>query len=112
MMQPTGAVVIDYTPAVRQQAGIGRIIRGQIQALIAADPGYDLRLFVVGRVDEGETAAIRFQVWSVGILQSMALQVLAESLEALHLKGQMGQVRLNFHRPGVRKVTQLNRLLA
>lgn len=57
MMQPTGAVVIDYTPAVRQQAGIGRIIRGQIQALIAADPGYDLRLFVVGRVDTGARAA-------------------------------------------------------
>ena len=57
MLQPPGAVVIDYTPAVRQQAGIGRIIRGQIQALIAADPGYDLRLFVVGRVDAGTRAA-------------------------------------------------------
>ena len=39
MKQPSGAVVIDYTPAVRQQAGIGRIIRGQVQALIAANPG-------------------------------------------------------------------------
>jgi glycosyltransferase involved in cell wall biosynthesis len=43
---------IDYTPAVRQQAGIGRLIRGQIAALIAAKPPLDLRLFVVGRVDD------------------------------------------------------------
>ena len=56
MKQPSGAVVIDYTPAVRQQAGIGRIIRGQVQALIAANPGYDLRLLVVGRVDGGARA--------------------------------------------------------
>ncbi len=43
-------IAIDYTPAIRQQAGIGRIVRGQIEALIAANPGYDLRLFVVGSV--------------------------------------------------------------
>ena len=42
-------IAIDYTPAIRQQAGIGRIVRGQIQALIEDNPGYDLRLFVVGR---------------------------------------------------------------
>lgn len=47
-------VAIDYTPAIRQQAGIGRLIRGQIAALIAADSGLDLRLFVAGRVDESE----------------------------------------------------------
>jgi glycosyltransferase involved in cell wall biosynthesis len=45
-------VAIDYTPAIRQQAGIGRLIRGQVAALVAAEPGLDLRLFVVGRVDE------------------------------------------------------------
>jgi glycosyltransferase involved in cell wall biosynthesis len=53
-------VAIDYTPAIRQQAGIGRIIRGQIAALIAANDAavldaaasYDLRLFVVGRAEE------------------------------------------------------------
>jgi glycosyltransferase involved in cell wall biosynthesis len=43
-------IAIDYTPAIRQRAGIGRIIRGQVQALVAANPGYDLRLFVVGPV--------------------------------------------------------------
>lgn len=45
-------VAIDYTPAIRQQAGIGRIIRGQVAALIAAAADLDLRLFVVGRVDD------------------------------------------------------------
>ncbi|CAN5754021.1 glycosyltransferase family 1 protein [soil metagenome] len=43
-------IAIDYTPAIRQRAGIGRIIRGQIQALLALKPAYDLRLFVVGSV--------------------------------------------------------------
>jgi glycosyltransferase involved in cell wall biosynthesis len=47
-------VAIDYTPAIRQQAGIGRIIRGQVAGLIAADAGLDLRLFVVGLVDEND----------------------------------------------------------
>lgn len=47
-------VAIDYTPAIRQQAGIGRIIRGQVAALIAMAEEIDLRLFVVGRVDEAE----------------------------------------------------------
>jgi glycosyltransferase involved in cell wall biosynthesis len=50
-------IAIDYTPALRQQAGIGRIIRGQIQALIERNPGYDLRLFAVGRVSDEERKA-------------------------------------------------------
>lgn len=45
-------IAIDYTPAIRQRAGIGRIIRGQVQALIADNPGYELRLFVAGSVTE------------------------------------------------------------
>ena len=44
-------LVIDYTPAVRQSAGIGRIIRGQIETLFEHNPGYDLSLFVAGTVD-------------------------------------------------------------
>jgi glycosyltransferase involved in cell wall biosynthesis len=49
-------LAIDYTPALRQQAGIGRIIRGQVHALLAqptAGEGLDLdiRLFVVGRAN-------------------------------------------------------------
>jgi glycosyltransferase involved in cell wall biosynthesis len=50
-------VAIDYTPAIRQQAGIGRLIRGQIAALVEANPGFDLRLFVVGTVTEAERRA-------------------------------------------------------
>ena len=49
-------LVIDYTPAVRQTAGIGRIIRGQIEALVQSSPGYDLSLFVAGSVDEERRA--------------------------------------------------------
>lgn len=47
-------IAIDYTPAIRQQAGIGRIIRGQIQALLARNHSDDIRLFVVGPVTEAE----------------------------------------------------------
>uniref|UniRef100_A0A540VB61 Glycosyltransferase family 4 protein n=1 Tax=Litorilinea aerophila TaxID=1204385 RepID=A0A540VB61_9CHLR len=51
-------MAIDYTPAIRQQAGIGRIVRGQVQALIAGHgQEYDLRLFVVGRVTDAERRA-------------------------------------------------------
>jgi glycosyltransferase involved in cell wall biosynthesis len=47
-------IAIDYTPAIRQQAGIGRIIRGQIQSLLARHLPYDFRLFVVGPVTPTE----------------------------------------------------------
>ena len=47
-------IAIDYTPAIRQQAGIGRIIRGQIQALFDRHLPDDLRLFVVGPVTVAE----------------------------------------------------------
>lgn len=50
-------IAIDYTPAIRQPAGIGRIIRGQVQALVAQNPGYDLRLFVVGPVSAQDRQA-------------------------------------------------------
>ncbi len=47
-------IAIDYTPAVRQQAGIGRIVRGQVQALIQEAPQHDFRLFVAGPVTSQE----------------------------------------------------------
>ena len=47
-------IAIDYTPAIRQQAGIGRIVRGQVQALIEEDAGYDLRLFVAGIASQAD----------------------------------------------------------
>ncbi len=58
-------IAIDYTPAVRQSAGIGRIIREQVRALIALNAAqgfaYELRLFVAGRVSatEREVAPLR-----------------------------------------------------
>lgn len=48
------SLAIDYTPAIRQSAGIGRIIRGQIDALLALAPAFDIRLFVVGAVTPAE----------------------------------------------------------
>jgi glycosyltransferase involved in cell wall biosynthesis len=53
-------IAIDYTPAVRQSAGIGRIIRGQVNALLqqaAAHPDLAVRLFVVGSVTQAERDA-------------------------------------------------------
>lgn len=50
-------LAIDYTPAVRQSAGIGRIVRGQVDALIALGAPFDIRLFVVGRVGAEDRAA-------------------------------------------------------
>ncbi len=50
-------IAIDYTPAIRQQAGIGRIVRGQIDALIALRPDLDIRLLVVGQVTPDQRAA-------------------------------------------------------
>lgn len=48
-------IAIDYTPAIRQSAGIGRIIRGQIGALVRlAD--YDMRLFAAGPVTPKDKA--------------------------------------------------------
>jgi len=49
-------VAIDYTPALRQRAGIGRIIRGQVAALCKVCPHWDIRLFVVGPVTAEERA--------------------------------------------------------
>ena len=47
-------IAIDYTAAVRQSAGIGRIVRGQVDALVALNRvqyrNLDLRLFVAGPI--------------------------------------------------------------
>ena len=51
-------LVIDYTPAVRQTAGIGRIIRGQIEALLQNNPGYEISLFVSGTVAASQRATL------------------------------------------------------
>lgn len=57
-MKPSApTVAIDYTPAIRQRAGIGRIIRGQVAALIAARPDWDIRLFVIGPVHNDDRQA-------------------------------------------------------
>jgi glycosyltransferase involved in cell wall biosynthesis len=51
-------IAIDYTPAIRQQAGIGRIIRGQVSALLQIAPDLEVRLFVTGTLTAAERAQI------------------------------------------------------
>lgn len=47
-------IAIDYTPAIRQSAGIGRIIEGQARALLKQAPDFDIRLFVNGTINQSE----------------------------------------------------------
>lgn len=50
-------IIIDYTPAIRQQAGIGRIVRGQIEGLLALNTDWEIELFVVGKVSDQDRAS-------------------------------------------------------
>lgn len=47
-------IAIDCTPAIRQNAGIGRIIEGQVRALLEQAPEYDVRLFVTGTLNQSD----------------------------------------------------------
>lgn len=60
-------IAIDYTPAIRQSAGIGRIIRGQIGALLTLLPGEDVRLFVVGRVTAAQRQSAPLPLYTTPI---------------------------------------------
>lgn len=68
-MPNSPTIAIDYTPAIRQQAGIGRIIRGQVAALLAARPDWDIRLFVVGKVSAAEQDAVPHPLISTPITE-------------------------------------------
>jgi glycosyltransferase involved in cell wall biosynthesis len=50
-------IVIDYTPAVHQGAGIGRHTRGLVSALAPHAAGHDVTLLVFGRPGGGRTLA-------------------------------------------------------
>jgi glycosyltransferase involved in cell wall biosynthesis len=50
-------IVIDYTAAVHQGAGIGRHTRGLVSALAPHAAGHDVTLLVFGRPQEGRTLA-------------------------------------------------------
>jgi glycosyltransferase involved in cell wall biosynthesis len=50
-------IVIDYTPAVHQGAGIGRHTRGLVSALAPHAAGHDVTLLVFGRPPDGHTLA-------------------------------------------------------
>jgi hypothetical protein len=51
------------------------------------------------RVNERETAAIFFEVRSVGIFVAELFQMLAKSVQAIHLESQVRQVRLTCTAP-------------
>lgn len=50
-------IVIDYTPAVHQGAGIGRHTRGLVDALAPLAAGHDVTLLVLGRPPAGRALA-------------------------------------------------------
>jgi hypothetical protein len=55
-------ITLDYTPAERQTAGIGRLTREVAKALLALRTRHEFRLFVMGRertADGGPQAADR-----------------------------------------------------
>jgi glycosyltransferase involved in cell wall biosynthesis len=68
-------VAIDYTPAIRQRAGIGRIIRGQVAALLTANPGYDLRLFVAGSVTDADRRASPLPLYTTPISERNLVRI-------------------------------------
>jgi glycosyltransferase involved in cell wall biosynthesis len=46
-------ITIDYTPAMQQSAGIGRLTREVVRALLALETGHQFRLFCLGGLDDG-----------------------------------------------------------
>ena len=70
-------ILVDYTPAVRQSAGIGRIIREQVRALIALNAAqgfaYELRLFVAGRVRQTERKAAPLRLHNTPLISERNL---------------------------------------
>ena len=49
---------------------------------------------------------------TVGIFQAQRRKVLAEFFQAFHLKGQVGEVGLDFYRPAAREAAQFNHFRA
>lgn len=66
-------LVVDFTPAIRQTAGIGRIIRGQMEGLSRSNPGYRVSLFVSGQVDASERARAAFSLHSFPLISERNL---------------------------------------
>ncbi len=66
-------LLIDYTPAIRQSAGIGRIIRGQVRALLDANTGYAIRLFVAGQVSQAERDNAPLPLHTIPLLSERTL---------------------------------------
>ncbi|MBP7602008.1 MAG: glycosyltransferase, partial [Thermoflexales bacterium] len=70
-------ITLDYTPAERQTAGIGRLTREVAKALLALRTRHEFRLFVMGRapmVDRGPRTADRSKLAAVSGRPSVAKQ--------------------------------------
>ncbi len=65
-------ITLDYTPAERQSAGIGRLTREATRALLALKTRHEFRLFVMGRfpLDRGPQTAVRAQATESAIVRT------------------------------------------
>ena len=63
-------------------------------------------------VYEGDAAAVGFEVRPVGEPDALLGDVLAEGFEAVHLEGEVGEVRLNLDRAAVGEKAEFDSFLA
>lgn len=68
-------IAVDYTPAVRQQAGIGRIVRGQVEALVRLNPGYEIRLFIAGPVNSAQRARAPLPLYATPVSERNLVRI-------------------------------------
>ena len=71
-----------------------------------------LNLIPLRGVNKGNAAAVRAEMRAVGILQAKPGEMPAEFLQAVHLEGEVRQIRLHVHRAARRITAQLDQLLA
>src|ERR1051326_2054824 len=67
-----------------------------------------LDLVTFGRVNEGNAAAVRLEVRTIGVFHSQPGQMSDELLQALDLESQVRQIRLHFHRAAGGEVAKLD----
>src|SRR3954467_2733116 len=63
------------------------------------------------RIYEGDPMSIRGDMRPIRVFHSLSLEVFAEILKAIHFESQMGQIRLDLHRPARREIAQLDQFI-
>src|ERR1035437_4249202 len=71
-----------------------------------------LDLISLRGVDERNAASVCLEMRPVGVFQAEPAEMPSEVVEAVHLKGEVGQVRLHLHRAAGRVAAKLDQLLA